>query len=271
PKRSPATGRRARCAIITAQRTPSATEANVVRSPSPSHFTSRPPWLAKASRSSWRCACRMRCPPSAPTRWSRAVESTRSVNSSVTGAAVIGCGHTISGGRPESVVSCLGYPADSAGCGRRAAAPPPRPSRPPRRLAPARAEHRAAGAGGRSRCRSACIAVGGFLGSRLACELLYSDRETVTGKSESPGSGQLVEQRLRLDEIARVEALGEPGVDGRQQGTGLGGLALTLPEPREARRGAQLQGFRLLCPRDVERAAEERVGLRAARGSGGEE
>ena len=32
------------------------------------------------------------------------------MNSSVTGAAVIGCGHTICGGLPESVVSCLGYP-----------------------------------------------------------------------------------------------------------------------------------------------------------------
>ena len=84
----------------------------------------------------------------------------------------------------------------------------------------------------------------------------------MTGKSESPGSGQLVEQRLRLDEVARVEALGEPGVDGRQQRAGLGALALALPEPREARRGTQLEGLRLLCARDVERAAEECLGLR---------
>ena len=56
----------------------------------------------------------MRCPPSAPTRWRRAVESTRSVNSSVTGAAVIGCGHTIWGRLPESVVSCLAPPTAQA-------------------------------------------------------------------------------------------------------------------------------------------------------------
>src|SRR5262249_57223373 len=35
--------------------------------------------------------------------------------------------------------------------------------------------------------------------------------------------------------------------------------------------GTQLEGLRLLCARDVERAAEERLGFRAARGIGGEE
>src|SRR5262249_53877457 len=90
-------------------------------------------------------------------------------------------------------------------------------------------------------------------------------------KSESPGSGQLVEQRLRLHEVARVEALGEPAVNRGEEVACLGALALALPEPREARRGAQLEGLCLLCPRDVERAAEECLGLRAARRIGGEE
>ena len=92
-------------------------------------------------------------------------------------------------------------------------------------------QHRAAGAGGRSRCRNSCLAAGAF-SARLAPELQYSDPETVTGKSESPGSGQLLKQRLRLDEIARVEALGEPAVDGRQQLAGLGGTALLAQQPR---------------------------------------
>ena len=49
--RSPAARRRAACCIVTAQRTASATEANVVISPSPSHFTSWPPCAATVSLS----------------------------------------------------------------------------------------------------------------------------------------------------------------------------------------------------------------------------
>ena len=44
---------------------------------------------------------------------------------------------------------------------------------------------------------------------------------------------QLVEQRLCLFQIRRVEALGEPAVDGGEQVAGFGGLALGLPEACE--------------------------------------
>src|SRR5262249_24403132 len=72
-------------------------------------------------------------------------------------------------------------------------------------------------------------------------EVLYSNRRTVTGEVGTLGSGQLVEQRLRLDEVTRVEAFGEPGVDGRQQRPSLGRTVLVAQQPREARRGAQLE------------------------------
>src|SRR5215470_3003511 len=82
---------------------------------------------------------------------------------------------------------------------------------------------------------------------------------------------KLLQQRLRLDEVTCVKALGEPGIDGRQQRAGLDALALALPEAREAGRGAQLEGLRLLRARDVERAAEERLGFRGVRRIGVEE
>src|SRR5262245_62205005 len=87
-------------------------------------------------------------------------------------------------------------------------------------------------------------------GPSISCEILYSIRQTVTGEVRGSRSGQLLKQRLRLDKVTRFEALGEPGVNGRQQGTGLGALALAVPEPRQARRGAQLEGLRLLGARD---------------------
>src|SRR5262245_53532342 len=57
----------------------------------------------------------MRCARSSPTRWSRPVDSTRSVNRSVTGAAVIGCGHTLWSGLAGSVtLSGLPQPPSEA-------------------------------------------------------------------------------------------------------------------------------------------------------------
>src|SRR5215472_10331833 len=72
---------------------------------------------------------------------------------------------------------------------------------------------------------------------------------------------QLVEQRLRLDEVARVEAFGEPAVDGREEVAGSGALALVAQQPREARRGAQLQGSRALLAGDGEGAVVAGGGL----------
>jgi len=73
---------------------------------------------------------------------------------------------------------------------------------------------------------------------------------------------QLLQQRLRVLEVRRVEAFGEPGVDGLEQIAGVGALALALPEVGEGGGGAQLEGLRLLAPRDFEGPVEEALGLR---------
>src|SRR4051794_39730943 len=52
--------------------------------------------------------------------------------------------------------------------------------------------------------------------------------------------GQLVEQRLRLPQVRRVESLGESAVDGREELARLAASALVAPQPGEARRRAQL-------------------------------
>jgi hypothetical protein len=68
---------------------------------------------------------------------------------------------------------------------------------------------------------------------------------------------ELLEQSSRLDQVGRVESLREPRVDFRHQRVGLGCLALSRPYPAEARRRAQLEGFRPLSPRDRDGLAEE--------------
>ena len=57
---------------------------------------------------------------------------------------------------------------------------------------------------------------------------------------------QLIEQRLGLLQIERVEAFGEPAVDRSEKIAGLIPLALIAPEPRHAHRGAQFPGLCLL-------------------------
>jgi hypothetical protein len=47
-------------------------------------------------------------------------------------------------------------------------------------------------------------------------------------------SSQLLQQRLRLFQIERVEAFGEPTVDRGEKITGLIPLALIAPDPRPA-------------------------------------
>src|SRR5262245_55911703 len=58
---------------------------------------------------------------------------------------------------------------------------------------------------------------------------------------------QLCQQGFGLLEIGRVKALCEPVVAPPQQLLGCWGLPLSLPEPREAHRGAELQCLRLLA------------------------
>src|SRR5437870_9621433 len=91
--------------------------------------------------------------------------------------------------------------------------------------------------------------------------------------ARSPGSPrslpELVEQRLRLAQVARVEALGEPAVERGEQVARLRRAALG-PEPAaEARGRAQLQRLRPMAPGEVHRlpvARLHRGGLRTPAG-----
>jgi len=78
-------------------------------------------------------------------------------------------------------------------------------------------------------------------------------------------SRQLVEQRLGIFQIARVEAFGEPAIDRSEKIAGLIPLALIAPEPRHARRRAQFQGLCLLLARSRERTLEIRFRFRRFR------
>ena len=73
-------------------------------------------------------------------------------------------------------------------------------------------------------------------------------------QSNGPSNGQscqLLQQRLRLLQIARVKPLGEPAVDRSEQFAGLLQLALVAPEPGEAGGGAKFQQERALLLRDL--------------------
>jgi len=64
--------------------------------------------------------------------------------------------------------------------------------------------------------------------------------------------GEFLQQRLRLDEVPRVEALGEPAVDRSEERARLVAATLVTQQPREARRRAQLGRARLLRAGDVD-------------------
>ena len=72
---------------------------------------------------------------------------------------------------------------------------------------------------------------------------------------------QLVQECLRVPQIARGEAFGEPGVERGEEGAGCGALALARPEARQAGGGAQLERLGLLPPGDLQGLAEERLRL----------
>jgi hypothetical protein len=52
---------------------------------------------------------------------------------------------------------------------------------------------------------------------------------------------KLIEQRLGLDQVRRVEAFGEPAIDWGEKIVGLGGSSLVAPESGEAGAGAELE------------------------------
>jgi hypothetical protein len=65
----------------------------------------------------------------------------------------------------------------------------------------------------------------------------------------SMSGAQLVEERLGLFQIKRVEAFGEPTVHRSEKLAGFIPLALIAPEPRHAHRRAQFPGLCLLLVR----------------------
>jgi hypothetical protein len=72
---------------------------------------------------------------------------------------------------------------------------------------------------------------------------------------------QLLQQRLCLFQIERVEAFGKPAVNRSEQFARLLHLALVAPEACEAHGGAEFLGFGLLLAGDGERALETRLRL----------
>src|SRR5262249_57502182 len=80
-------------------------------------------------------------------------------------------------------------------------------------------------------------------------------------KSGGGKSGEGVEPRLGVPEIGGIEALGEPGGNGREQLARFGPPPLLTPQSSKARRGAQLIGSCLLPARNAERLFEGALGL----------
>ena len=67
-------------------------------------------------------------------------------------------------------------------------------------------------------------------------------------------SSELIEKSLRLFQIGRIEAFGEPLVDGSEEVARFHGAALITTEPGETHGGAQLPYFCALPPRHSQRA-----------------
>src|SRR5262249_23574908 len=78
---------------------------------------------------------------------------------------------------------------------------------------------------------------------------------TIPGPSDS-SRRQLLQQRLRLLQIERIEALGKPAVDRSEQFASLLRLPPITPEPRHAHRCAQFQRLCLLPAGDCISALE---------------
>src|SRR2546426_10863763 len=72
-------------------------------------------------------------------------------------------------------------------------------------------------------------------------------------------STQLLQQRLRLAQVACVEALAEPRVQRAEKSMSLGGAVMGLEPAAEARRGTELVRPRALALRDGDRVAVGRL------------
>lgn len=83
-------------------------------------------------------------------------------------------------------------------------------------------------------------------------DALRGDRILACSLKGTVSLAQLRQQRLRVDQILRLEAFAEPVVDGSEEVTGLDFLALVQPVPGEAGSGAELEisAALALCDRD---------------------
>jgi hypothetical protein len=66
-------------------------------------------------------------------------------------------------------------------------------------------------------------------------------------------------------QVSRIQSLGEPAIDRRQQFPSLGPFALALPEPRQAHGGAKLPPLGLLTTGYVEGLLEAGFGCMCLR------
>src|SRR6516162_5546903 len=82
-----------------------------------------------------------------------------------------------------------------------------------------------------------------------AYDMAYGKASALLVQTAATGGGrQLVEQRLRLLEIRRVETLGEPAIDRSEDVMGFAATALVATQPGEAHGGAQFPKFGFLLP-----------------------
>jgi hypothetical protein len=86
---------------------------------------------------------------------------------------------------------------------------------------------------------------------------------TLTSESQ-PSRRELILQGLGLPQVARVQTFAEPGIDRHKKIEGLPPLALLAPQPGQAHRRAQLEGFGLLLTRNDQRALQMRFCSRHA-------
>src|SRR6266436_409628 len=73
----------------------------------------------------------------------------------------------------------------------------------------------------------------------VSCRTWIGNRSRRSARAMPQGSPQLVQQRLRLLKVGRVEAFGEPAVDRHEDIAGFGAPALVVPKAREVGGGAQ--------------------------------
>ena len=86
------------------------------------------------------------------------------------------------------------------------------------------------------------------------------DQRRVTSKI-SVALRQRIQQCFGVLQIRCLKAFSKPVIDRGQQVSGFHLLVLLLPQPGQARRGAEFQGFRLLGSGNIESLVETRLGL----------